>query len=83
MEQLNLILQQFWNQIPFIGLLLIMYFLIRLTLRYCEMSHETELENIRNSHQKDMFDKSTNREKEILRMKNEHEIKIKNLSNPK
>jgi hypothetical protein len=76
MDILITLIEKLFYQFPCIAVVLILYFLVQLTLRYCEMSHILEIENIRNQHQKDMFDRNIDKERSLLKMKNEHDLEI-------
>ncbi|MBK9257709.1 MAG: hypothetical protein IPM42_19805 [Saprospiraceae bacterium] len=65
--------------IDVIPLLVLFYFiniLCRMTQRSMELSHIVEVEQIRNQHQKDMFDKNKEKEMKLLEMKNCGDLEI-------
>ncbi len=76
MENTIALLEKLCNQFPWIALVLIFYFFIRYIQKYCKLSHIVEIENIRNQHQKDMFDKNKEKEMKLLEMKNSHDLEI-------
>lgn len=75
MQEICTILIKIVDQFPWIALVLVLYYMIKLTERFCIMSKDVEIENIRNQHQKEMFDKNSQRDMDLLKLKNDHEIK--------
>ncbi|HLO54803.1 MAG TPA: hypothetical protein VK169_10965 [Saprospiraceae bacterium] len=70
------IINEIINVIPLLVLFYFINILCRMAQRNMELSNVVELEQIRNQHQKDMFDKNKEKEMKLLEMKNSHDLEI-------
>ena len=70
------IINEIINVIPLLVLFYFINILCRMAQRNMELSNVVELEQIRNQHQKDMFDRNIDKERSLLKMKNEHDLEI-------
>lgn len=76
MEATILAINKIFDIIPLLCVFYLVIILCRITQRSMELSHIVEVEQIRNQHQKDMFDRNMEKEVKLLEKKNSHDLEI-------